>query len=261
MTDQDDSSKGQTSILVVEDEVSYQEALLAGLSREGYHVRVASDGLDALRQFIEHRPDLVVMDLLLPTMSGIEVCRRMRAIAPVPIIIVSALNSEADIVHGLEFGAEDYIAKPYRLRELVARIRSVLRRVSPPAIAPAPAADTVSARAELVVAGPFQVNFARRVVTSGGRPIHLSRREFDLLALLLSPPGLVRTREELIDRLWSGRDLSDTRTLDTHIRRLRVKLEPDPASPKFLVTVRGVGFRFEAHEPTSNQESGNTPLS
>lgn len=260
MTDQAGSSKSQTSILVVEDEVSYQEALLAGLSREGYDVRVASDGLEALRQFIERRPDLVVMDLLLPTMSGIEVCRRMRAIAPVPIIIVSALNSEADIVHGLEFGAEDYIAKPYRLRELVARIRSVLRRVSPPPVVPIAPADAPLPRAEVVVAGPFQVNFARRVVTSGNSPIHLSRREFDLLALLLSPPGLVRTREELIDRLWSGRDLSDTRTLDTHIRRLRVKLEPDPANPQFLVTVRGVGFRFESHESDSHHESKETPL-
>ena len=261
MTDQAGSSKGQTSILVVEDEVSYQEALLAGLSREGYHVRVASDGLDVLRQFIEQRPDLVVMDLLLPTMSGIEVCRRMRAIAPVPIIIVSALNSEADIVHGLEFGAEDYIAKPYRLRELVARIRSVLRRVSPPALAPVTAGEAPLPRTDVVVAGPFQVNFARRVVSAGNAAIHLSRREFDLLALLLSPPGLVRTREELIDRLWSGRDLSDTRTLDTHIRRLRVKLEPDPANPKYLVTVRGVGFRFESHESTSDKGSGETVLS
>ena len=261
MTNDAGSSRGQTSILVVEDEVSYREALLAGLSREGYHVQVASDGLDALRQFIAQRPDLVVMDLLLPSISGIEVCRRMRAIAPVPIIIVSALNTEADIVHGLEFGAEDYIAKPYRLRELVARIRSILRRVSPDSQTTLRVVEPTPARAEIIVAGPFQVNLARRVVTSDGGLVHLSRREFDLLTLLLSPPGLVRTREELIDKLWSGRDLSDTRTLDTHIRRLRVKLEPDPANPRFLVTVRGVGFRFESHDLVKARDAEAAVLS
>jgi two-component system response regulator RegX3 len=237
---------GGPTILVVEDEESYQEALMAGLSREGFHVELAADGVDALRRFLERQPDLVVLDLLLPSMSGIEVCRRMRAIAPVPIIIVSALDTETDIVRGLELGAEDYIAKPYRLRELVARIRSVLRRVAPPPH-PGPAAtQTELLRADAIVVGPFHVNFARRVVTADGGPIHLSRREFDLLALLLSPPGQVRTREELIDKLWSGRDLTDTRTLDTHVRRLRVKLEPDPSHPRYLVTVRGVGFRFES---------------
>jgi len=236
---------GKTTILVVEDEESYQEALFAGLSREGYDVELASDGADALRRFVEHQPDLVVLDLLLPRMSGIEVIRRMRAIAAVPIIIVSALDTEADIVRGLELGAEDYISKPYRLNELVARIRSILRRVSaPPHVEPAVLQENPS-RVDAIVVGPFQINFARRVVAADGEPIYLSRREFDLLAVLVSPPGQVRTREELIDRLWSGRDLADTRTLDTHIRRLRVKLEPDPRTPRYLVTVRGVGFRFE----------------
>ena len=245
-TEHSGAREGQTTILVVEDEESYQEALVAGLSREGYHVELASDGGDALRQFVGHQPDLVVLDLLLPSMSGIEVCKRMRAIAPVPIIIVSALDTEADIVRGLELGAEDYISKPYRLRELVARIRSVLRRVTPPPHVFPDAVQAEPSRADALVVGPFHVNFARRVVTAHGQVIHLSRREFDLLALLLSPPGQVRTREELIDQLWSGRDLSDTRTLDTHIRRLRVKLEPDPGIPQYLVTVRGVGFRFES---------------
>ena len=238
-------SRGGPTILVVEDEESYQEALMAGLTREGYHVELASDGVEALQAFVDHRPDLVVLDLLLPNMSGIEVCRRMRDMAPVPIIIVSALDSETDIVRGLELGAEDYIAKPYRLRELVARIRSVLRRVAPPPHVVAAAAPTTVVRADFIAVGPFHVNFARRVVTKGGEQIHLSRREFDLLALLLSPPGQVRTREEVIDTLWSGRELSDTRTLDTHIRRLRIKLETEPGRPQFLVTVRGVGFRFE----------------
>jgi two-component system response regulator RegX3 len=236
---------GSASILVVEDEESYQEALLAGLTREGFDVELASDGAEALDRFMDHRPDLVLLDLLLPRISGIDVFRRMRAIAPVPIIIVSALNSETDIVLGLELGAEDYIAKPYRLRELVARIRSVLRRVSPPA--PIAARDEEFGRepAQAVTVGPLQMDFARRVVTAHGAQIHLSRREFDLLALLISPPGRVRTRDELIDKLWSGRDLADTRTLDTHIRRLRVKLEVDPTSPRYLLTVRGVGFRFD----------------
>jgi two-component system, OmpR family, response regulator RegX3 len=236
-------SVGSLSILVVEDEEAYREALLVGLTREGYGVELVSNGEDALRRFVEQAPDLVLLDLLLPGISGIEVCRRMRAIAPVPIIMVSALNTESDIVLGLDLGAEDYIAKPFRLRELVARIRSVVRRVAP--IEPETDSSFDPARADVVEAGPFRVDFARRVVTAAGKPVHVSRREFDLLAVLLSPPGRVRTREELIDKLWSGKDLADTRTLDTHIRRLRVKLEDDPARPRYLLTVRGVGFRLE----------------
>jgi two-component system response regulator RegX3 len=237
----------QVRILVVEDEESYREALQAGLRNEGFAVELAADGLDGLRQFAAHPPDLVLLDVLLPGLSGTEVCRRMRALAPVPVIMVSALDAEVDIVLGLELGAADYVTKPYRLRELVARIQAVLRRVQPP---PLPPPTRLSrgyvAPAEAVVAGPVRVDFARREVHASGRPVHLSRREFDLLSLLLSPAGQVRTRDELIDRLWSGRDLADTRTLDTHIRRLRVKLERDPADPQFLVTVRGVGFRFDA---------------
>ena len=239
------SHGGAASILVVEDEGSYQEALLIGLTREGYHVEVAADGVAALQSFIDHPPDLVLLDLLLPGISGLEVCRRMRAIAPTPIIIVSALNTETDVVLAFELGAEDYISKPYRLRELVARIRSVLRRMALSTQETPESSMSEAPRPDAIAAGPFQVNFARRVVTAEGGPIHLSRREFDLLALLLSPPGRVRTRYELIDKLWSGRDLADTRTLDTHIRRLRLKLEVDPAHPQFLLTVRGVGFRFE----------------
>ena len=239
------SSEGTVRILVVEDEESYREALHAGLSKEGYQVELAADGIDGLRRFAADPPDLVLLDVLLPGMSGTEVCRRMRDIAPVPVIMVTALDTEVDIVLGLELGAADYVTKPYHLRELVARIQAVLRRVSPPPI-PAPVSPVAAARADVVVAGPVRVDFARRVVSTAGANVHLSRREFDLLALLLSPPGQVRTRDELIDRLWSGRDLADTRTLDTHIRRLRVKLEDDPANPQYLVTVRGVGFRFDA---------------
>jgi two-component system response regulator RegX3 len=241
------AAEGAIRILVVEDEESYREALQAGLGKEGFAVELAADGLDGLRQFAHRPPDLVLLDVLLPGLSGTEVCRRMRALAPVPVIMVSALDAEVDIVLGLELGAADYVTKPYRLRELVARIQAVLRRVQPPPIpVPVRPAVEVVAPVEVVVAGPVRVDFARREVHTGTRAVHLSRREFDLLSLLLSPPGQVRTRDELIDRLWSGRDLTDTRTLDTHIRRLRVKLEHDPADPQFLVTVRGVGFRFDA---------------
>ncbi|MGD0320167.1 MAG: response regulator transcription factor [Acidimicrobiales bacterium] len=234
-------------ILVVEDEESYREALSAGLAKEGYAVELAADGSEGLRLFAEKPPDLVLLDVLLPGVLGTEVCRRMRAIAPVPVIMVSALDSELDVVLGLEIGAADYITKPYHLRELTARIQAVLRRVAPrPVGLPVISGRGAPSAPEVVVAGPVRVDFSRREVTASRRVVHLSRREFDLLALLLSPPGQVRTREELIDRLWSGRDLSDTRTLDTHIRRLRVKLERDPADPQYLVTVRGVGFRFDA---------------
>ena len=240
-------AEGRPRILVVEDEESYREALQAGLRNEGFVVELAADGLEGLRLFATHPPDLVLLDVMLPGLSGTEVCRRMKALSPVPVIMVTALDAEVDIVLGLELGAADYVTKPYRLRELVARIQAVLRRVQPPPI-PTPRRPSVPATAsvEIVVAGPVRVDFARREVRAGERAVHLSRREFDLLSLLLSPPGQVRTRDELIDRLWSGRDLTDTRTLDTHIRRLRVKLERDPADPQFLVTVRGVGFRFDA---------------
>lgn len=238
---------GPLRILVVEDEESYREALQAGLGKEGFAVELAADGLDGLRQFAAHPPDLVLMDVLLPGMPGTEVVQRMRAIAPVPVIMVTALDAEVDIVLGLELGAADYVTKPYRLRELVARIQAVLRRVMPPpVVATSRTPSDPDVREHVVAAGPVRVDFARREVRSGTGKVHLSRREFDLLSLLLSPPGQVRTRDELIDRLWSGRDLADTRTLDTHIRRLRVKLENDPADPHYLVTVRGVGFRFDA---------------
>ena len=243
-------------ILVVEDEESYREAMAAGLAKEGFEVELAADGMEGLRRFAARTPDLVLLDLMLPGLSGTEVCERMRQMQPVPVIMVSALDAEMDVVLGLQAGAADYVTKPYRLRELVARIQAVLRRVAPPDVP-----ELAGARArqppssEVVVAGPVALDLGRREVTSHGRLVHLSRREFDLLALLLSPPGQVRTREELIDRLWSGLDLADTRTLDTHIRRLRLKLERDPAEPDLLITVRGVGFRFDPegsrhpHEP------------
>jgi two-component system response regulator RegX3 len=233
-------------VLVVEDEESYREALQSGLRNEGYEVDLATDGPEGLRQFALRTPDIVLLDLMLPGMPGTEVCRRMRALVPVPVIMVTALGSEVDVVLGLELGASDYVTKPFRLRELVARMQAVLRRSSSnqhalvhTALSPSPQ------KREAIEAGPVRIDLARRFVSVNGKPVYLSRLEFDLLAVLLSPPGQVRTREELIDQLWAGRELTDTRTLDTHVRRLRVKLENEPARPLFLQTVRGVGFRFD----------------
>jgi two-component system response regulator RegX3 len=233
-------------VLVVEDEESYREALQVGLKNEGYEIEVAEDGPDGLRRFAQHVPDIVLLDLLLPGMTGTEVCRRMRALAPVPVIMVTALSSEVDVVLGLELGASDYVTKPFRLRELVARMQAVLRRTpsSWRVLGPTPA-PLEAPRRDAIEAGPVRVDLAQRFVSVKGREVYLSRLEFDLLAVLLSPPGQVRTREELIDQLWAGRELTDTRTLDTHVRRLRVKLEDEPARPTYLLTVRGVGFRFD----------------
>jgi len=247
---------GSIRVLVVEDEESYRAALSSGLALEGYEVEVARDGSEGLRLFADRPPDIVLLDMLLPGMHGIEVCRRMRQLASVPIVMVSAVDTELDVVLGLELGAADYVTKPYRLRELVARIQAILRRVSPPDREfPAPAEPPVPVdlyavpfdrgHPPVTAFGSVRVDFTRREVTVDGHQTHLSRREFDLLAVLLSPVRRVRTRPELIDLLWPDRYLSDSRTLDTHIHRLRAKLEPDPAQPRFILTVRGVGFRIE----------------
>ncbi len=241
-------------VLVVEDEESYRQALSSGLSREGFDVEVAADGYEALRRFAERTPDIVLLDLVLPGVRGVEVCRRMRALAPVPIVMVSAVDAELDVVLGFELGAAGYVTKPFRLRELVARMHAILRRVSLPAPGGPTAADLLEtgeftgggeSLPSEVSFGAVSVDFVRREVTVDGVQTHLSRREFDLLAVLLSPARWVRTRDELIDLLWPDRFLSDSRTLDTHIHRLRAKLEPDPADPRFIVTVRGVGFRID----------------
>jgi two-component system response regulator RegX3 len=239
-------------VLVVEDEESYRQGLSSGLSREGFDVDVAADGYEALQRFAERTPDIVLLDLVLPGVRGIEVCRRMRALAPVPIVMVSAVDAELDVVLGFELGAAGYVTKPFRLRELVARMNAILRRVGQPAAdlvadidPPGGAATQDGAPRSDVTFGSVTVDFVRREVTVDGTQTHLSRREFDLLAVLLSPARWVRTRDELIDLLWPDRFLSDSRTLDTHIHRLRAKLEPDPADPRFIVTVRGVGFRID----------------
>ncbi len=223
-------------VLVVDDEESYRQALASGLTREGFAVESAGDGHEALRLFHRIHPDLVLLDVMLPDQSGIEICQQMRALKPVPIIMVTARDSEVDVVLGLELGASDYVAKPFRLRELVARMRAVLRR----GVAVAEHSRRSSAR---------RPRSPRRRSPRGDSHddlVDLSRKEFDLLALLMSHSGQVVTRDWCIDRLWWDQELTDTRTLDTHIKRLRRKIEPDPANPRHLVTVRGVGFRFEA---------------
>jgi two-component system response regulator RegX3 len=243
----------RTRVLVVEDDESYREAMSSGLRREGYEVEVAGDGRQGLQRFTEEPPDIVLLDVLLPGMHGTEVCRRMRLLAPVPIVMVSAIDTELDVVLGLELGAAGYVTKPFHLRELVARMQAILRRVSPIGPVPAPPAGlTAFPEPPLTVPphrdvrfGVAEVDFTRREVSVGGERVHLSRREFDLLGALLSPARQVRTREELIDLLWPDRYLSDSRTLDTHIHRLRTKLEPDPTNPRYIVTVRGVGFRID----------------
>jgi two-component system response regulator RegX3 len=226
--------EGRSVILVVEDEPSYQDALNVGLTVEGFVVVAANNLAQARELLVSSKPDLVLLDVMLPDGSGVDFCREVNDSASTPVIMVSARSSEVDIVLGLELGAADYVTKPYRLRELIARIRAVLRR-------PANEATTD----ELITFGPLRMDLLRRSLTRDGAAIELSRKEFDLLALLASRLGQVVTREHCLDTLWWGLELSDTRTLDTHVKRLRQKIELDPANPKHLVTIRGVGFRLD----------------
>ena len=250
----DGSEHRRTTVLVIEDEESYRQALASGLDGEGFDVALAADGFEGLRLITERQPDIVLLDMLLPGMNGIDVCRKIRAISSVPVIMVSAVDSELDVVLGLELGASGYVTKPFRLRELVARMNAILRRAQPGAshLAGVPAESisrtgtvgTVAPRSGPAF-GAVAIDYVRREVTLGGAPVHLSRKEFDLLAALLTPVQRVRSRDELIALLWPDTDLADTRTLDTHIHRLRTKLEPEPAEPRYIVTVRGIGFRID----------------
>lgn len=236
--------EGLGRILVAQSDASDAEGLRACLSDEGYRVEVVADGADALRQLLSFRPHLVLLDSELPDMAGTELCRRMRDISSVPVIVVAKVSTEEAIVLGLEAGAADYVVKPYQGPELVARIQAVLRRVFPPVFM-----GLTAVRApghSVIVAGPVRLDTSRRIVTVRGRTVPMSRKEFDLLWLLMVPAGRVRTREELIDMVWGESKLLSTRTLDTHIRRLRLKIEDHGSEAKFLVTVRGVGFRFDA---------------
>jgi two-component system response regulator RegX3 len=230
-----------TSILVVEDEDSFIDALTVGLTREGFRVSVARDGAEALDMFDEVAPDLVLLDVMLPKVSGIDVCRELRSRSSVPIIMVTAKGAEIDTVVGLEVGADDYVTKPYRLRELVARMRAVLRRRSADDAAPTLPPD----EDDVVGVGDVSLDHQRHEVTIRGIDVRLPLKEFELLALLLENAGRVLTRDVLIDRVWGADYVGDTKTLDVHIKRLRSKVEEDPAAPTRIVTIRGLGYKYE----------------
>jgi two-component system response regulator RegX3 len=225
-----------TRVLVVEDEESFSDALSYMLRREGFEVEVAATGTEGITAFERGGADLVLLDLMLPGMSGTEVCRTLRSRSSVPIIMVTARDSEVDKVVGLEIGADDYVTKPFSSRELIARIRAVMRRGGEPE-------ELVT---NTVEAGPVRMDVERHVVTVDGRMIAMPLKEFDLLELLLRNAGRVLTRGQLIDRVWGSDYVGDTKTLDVHVKRLRAKIEPDPGNPKYLVTVRGLGYKFEA---------------
>jgi two-component system response regulator RegX3 len=227
-----------TTVLIVEDEESFVEALSIGLRREGFRLHVARDGQQALDAFDLVRPDIVLLDVMLPRISGIDVCRQIRKRSQVPIIMVSAKGAEIDTVVGLEVGADDYVTKPYRLRELVARMRAVLRRGA--------TGDGVRVgEAGVLEVGDVQMDVERHEVRVRGEVTPLPLKEFELLELLLANAGRVLTREVLIDRVWGTDYVGDTKTLDVHIKRLRAKIEPDPANPVRITTIRGLGYKYE----------------
>ena len=223
-----------TRVLVVEDEESYSDALSYMLRKEGFTVALAADGQAALDEFERNGADIVLLDLMLPGIPGTEVCRRIRQVSTVPVIMVTAKDDEVDKVVGLELGADDYVTKPYSPRELVARIRAVLRRGTEP-----------EAATSTLEAGPVRMDVERHVVTVDGTETKLPLKEFELLEMFLRNPGRVLTRGQLIDRVWGSDYVGDTKTLDVHVKRLRAKLEPDPSEPKYLVTVRGLGYKLD----------------
>jgi two-component system, OmpR family, response regulator RegX3 len=224
-----------TRVLVVEDEESFSDALSYMLRKEGFEVAVAATGPDALESFDRAGADLVLLDLMLPGLPGTEVCRELRAKSNVPVIMLTAKDSEVDKVVGLELGADDYVTKPFSSRELVARIRAVLRRRG----------DVEELAPMTLEAGPVRMDVERHVVTVSGREVSLPLKEFELLEVLLRNAGRVLTRMQLIDRVWGADYVGDTKTLDVHIKRLRAKIEPAPSHPRFILTVRGLGYKFE----------------
>ncbi len=230
----------QQTVLLVEDEESFIEAVRLGLSREGFAVEVARDGHEALEMFERCSPDIVLLDVMLPKMSGIDVCRRLRQTSDVPIIMVTAKSSEIDTVVGLEVGADDYVTKPYRIRELVARMRAALRR------SPRDSTGEIALPStETIVVGDVSLDPEEHVVTIGGEIVPMPLKQFDVLRLLLTNAGRVLTREMLIDRVWGSDYVGDTKTLDVHIKRLRSKIEDDPSAPTRIITIRGLGYKFE----------------
>jgi two-component system response regulator RegX3 len=231
-------------ILVVDDEQSYRDALAVALQREGFLVETAADGPEAIERFDATRPALVLLDVMLPKISGIDVCRELRARSRVPIIMVTARNAEIDAVVGLEVGADDYVTKPFRLRELIARVRASLRRV--------PVGEEDEVTADVVEVGDVRLDAGRHEVQVRGVVVPLPLKEFELLELLMTNAGRVLTRDVLIDRVWGPNYFGDTKTLDVHVKRLRAKIEVDPANPKRIVTVRGVGYRYERAEAVAS---------
>lgn len=225
-------------VLIVEDEESLADPLAFLLSKEGFAATVVTDGPSALSEFDRSGADIVLLDLMLPGMSGTEVCKQLRARSSVPVIMVTARDSEIDKVLGLELGADDYVTKPYSARELIARIRAVLRR--------GVEAEEASLVDSVLEAGPVRMDVERHVVSVHGTRIALPLKEFDLLEYLMRNKGRVLTRVQLIDRIWGANYVGDTKTLDVHVKRLRSKIEADPANPVHLVTVRGLGYKLEA---------------
>ena len=225
-----------TKILVVEDEASFSEALAYLLGKEGFEVSVADSGTSAVAEFERNGADLILLDLMLPGLSGTEVCRQIRAKSQVPIIMLTAKDAEVDKVVGLELGADDYVTKPYSSRELVARIRAVLRRHGEE--------DQVSDG--ILSAGPVRIDVERHKVSINNEDVSFPLKEFELLEFLVRNSGRVLTRIQLIDRVWGSDYFGDTKTLDVHIKRLRSKIEKDPAEPEFIQTIRGLGYKFEA---------------
>ena len=224
-----------TKILVVEDEASFSDALAYLLGREGFDVSVADSGTRAIEEFDRHGADLILLDLMLPGLPGTEVCRQIRTRSNVPVIMLTAKDTEVDKVVGLELGADDYVTKPYSTRELIARIRAVLRRRS----------DEDMSTDGLLTAGPVRIDVERHLVTVNGVAQALPLKEFELLEFLVRNSGRVLTRSQLIDRVWGSDYFGDTKTLDVHVKRLRAKIEQDPGNPVFIQTVRGLGYKFE----------------
>jgi two-component system, OmpR family, response regulator RegX3 len=226
-------------VMVVDDEESLLEAIRYALSREGMDVVTARDGADAMRDFEAERPDLVVLDLMLPTLNGWDVCRRIRATSQVPILMLTARDAEVDRVVGLEMGADDYVTKPFSLRELVARVRALLRRAG------AAAHGERRPDATVLEAGGIRLDQERHEVTVRGEPVTLPLKEFELLEILMENHNRVLTRQTLIDRVWGYDYVGDTKTLDVHVKRLRARVEEDRHDPRLIVTIRGVGYRFD----------------
>jgi two-component system, OmpR family, response regulator RegX3 len=247
-----DDSENLIRVLLAEDEESFIEALEIGLSREGFTLTIARDGVSALELFRSGTFELVLLDVMLPKMSGLDVCRTIRTTSNVPIIMVTAKAAEIDTVVGLEVGADDYVAKPYRLRELISRMRAVLRRVPANVATVAAAPDEVRPAQEsespttILTSGDIELDLDRHECVVRGHEVQLPLKEFELLEQLLSSAGRVVTREALIDRVWGYDYVGDTKTLDVHIKRLRSRVEVDPSKPTLITTIRGLGYRLEA---------------